>query len=138
MKRGNGLFTVLVMALAVCTLIMGVILIVSIKDVNALSKQSAAYPGQSLAVQYSTTSPIQIGGVFAVEVTSTGVGTISIQRSEDGTNYNTVKTLTNASSTEQRKYLYETFGDTDRSAGAWYRAYLTTLTSGSYRVRFVK
>lgn len=136
--RKDGLITVLVMVFATCVLVAGILFIVSIKDVNALSRQSAESPGESLAAQYSTTTPVLMYGVFAVEVTSTGVGTIYIQRSEDGTNYKRVKTLTNASATEQRKYLYETFGDTDRSRGAWYRAWVETLTSGSYVVRFVR
>lgn len=136
--RRNGLITVLLMVAAVIVLVICMIFLAPVDDVRALSRQSAENPGESLSSQYSTTTPVLMYGVFAVEVTSTGVGTIYIQRSEDGTTYKRVKTLTNASPTEQRKYLYETFGDTDKSKGAWYRAWVQTLSSGSYVVRFVK
>jgi len=102
------------------------------------SRENAPYPGEVLDTQNDATTPVLMKGVFAVEVTSTGVGTITIKRSEDGTNYITVKTLTNTAATEQRKYLYESFGDVDKGNGAYYKAVVTTLTSGSYRVRFVR
>lgn len=131
--RKDGLFTVIVLVLAALVLVL-----FSVTGIYALSKQTAAYPGEVLDAQDEYTTAMQFAGVFAVEVSSTGVGTLTIERSEDNSSWQTVKILTNSSAGEQRKYLYETFGDTDRSAGAYYRAYLTTLTSGSYRVRFVR
>ena len=105
----------------------------------AFQKQNAAAPGEVLDVQDEETTPIFLSGTFAMEVTSTGIGTLQIKRSEDKTNWVIVKTLTNGSATEQRKYLYESMGDgTPRLEGAWYKAVLSTLTSGSYRVRMVK
>ena len=109
-------------------------------NVYALQKQSAAAPGEVLGSDGDETTAVQMAGLFAVEATSTGVGTIQIKRSEDNSsNWIVVKTLTNASAGDQRKYLYETFGDTDKSKGAWYKAVLSgNPTSGSFRVRFVK
>ena len=131
--RKDGLFTVTVLVFAALVMVL-----FAVTGIYALSKQTAAYPGEVLDAQDEYTTAMQFAGVFAVEVSSTGVGTLTIERSEDNSSWHTVKTLTNSSAGEQRKYLYETFGDTDRSAGAYYRAYLTTLTSGSYRVRFIK
>lgn len=108
-------------------------------NVYALQKQSAAAPGEVLDSDGDETAAVQMTGLFAVEVTSTGVGTIQIKRSEDKTNWIVVKTLTNASAGDQRKYLYEYFGDEDSSKGAWYKAVLSgDPTSGSFRVRLVK
>lgn len=108
-------------------------------NVYALQKQSAAAPGEVLDSDGDETAAVQMTGLFAVEVTSTGVGTIQIKRSEDKTNWIVVKTLTNASAGDQRKYLYEYFGDEDSSKGAWYKAVLSgNPTSGSFRVRLVK
>lgn len=105
----------------------------------AFQKQNAAAPGEVLDAQDEETTPIFLSGTFAMEVTSTGIGTLQIKRSEDKTNWVIVKTLTNGSATEQRKYLYESMGDsTPRLEGAWYKAVLSALTSGSYRVRMVK
>ena len=109
-------------------------------NVYALQKQSAAAPGEVLDSNGDETTAVQMAGLFAVEVTSTGVGTIQIKRSEDNSsNWIVVKTLTNASAGDQRKYLYEYFGDEDSSKGAWYKAVLSgNPTSGSFRVRLVK
>ena len=109
-------------------------------QIYAVTRENASPPGEVLDAATETTTAVRMYGVFAVEVTSSGVGTILIERSEDNsTNWVTVKTLTNTSSTEQRKFLYENQGDEGgRGGGAWYRAYLNTLTSGSYRVRLVK
>lgn len=108
-------------------------------NVYALQKQSAAAPGEVLDSDGDETTAVQMTGLFAVEVTSTGVGTIQIKRSEDKTNWIVVKTLTNASPGDQRKYLYEYFGDEDSSKGAWYKAVLSgNPSSGSFRVRLVK
>ena len=108
-------------------------------NVYALQKQSAAAPGEVLDSNGDETTAVQMAGLFAVEVTSTGVGTIQIKRSEDNSTWIVVKTLTNASVGDQRKYLYEYFGDEDSSKGAWYKAVLSgNPTSGSFRVRLVK
>ena len=108
-------------------------------NVYALQKQSAAAPGEVLDSDGDETTAVQMTGLFAVEVTGDGVGTIQIKRSEDKTNWIVVKTLTNASAGDQRKYLYEYFGDEDSSKGAWYKAVLSgDPTSGSFRVRLVK
>jgi hypothetical protein len=108
-------------------------------NVYALQKQSAAAPGEVLDSDGDETTAVQMTGLFAVEVTGDGVGTIQIKRSEDKTNWIVVKTLTNASAGDQRKYLYEYFGDEDSSNGAWYKAVLSgNPTSGSFRVRLVK
>ena len=108
-------------------------------NVYALQKQSAAAPGEVLVSDKDETTAVQMTGLFAVEVTSTGVGTIQIKRSEDNSTWIVVKTLTNASVGDQRKYLYEYFGDEDSSKGAWYKAVLSgNPTSGSFRVRLVK
>lgn len=108
-------------------------------NVYALQKQSAAAPGEVLDSDGAETTAVQMAGLFAVEVTGDGVGTIQIKRSEDKTNWIVVKTLTNASAGDQRKYLYEYFGDEDSSKGAWYKAVLSgNPSSGSFRVRLVK
>lgn len=108
-------------------------------NVYALQKQSAAAPGEVLDSNGDETTAVQMAGLFAVEVTSTGVGTIQIKRSEDNSTWIVVKTLTNASVGDQRKYLYEYFGDEDSSKGAWYKAVLSgNPSSGSFRVRLVK
>ena len=109
-------------------------------NVYALQKQSAAAPGEVLDSDGDATTAVQMAGLFAVEVTSTGVGTIQIKRSEDNsTNWIVVKTLTNSAAGDQRKYLYEYFGDEDSSKGAYYKAYMSgDPTSGSFRVRLVK
>ena len=109
-------------------------------NVYALQKQSAAAPGEVLVSDGDETTAVQMAGLFAVEVTSTGVGTIQIKRSEDNsTNWIVVKTLTNSAAGDQRKYLYEYFGDEDSSKGAYYKAYMSgDPTSGSFRVRLVK
>jgi hypothetical protein len=109
-------------------------------NVYALQKQSAAAPGEVLGSDGDETTAVQMAGLFAVEVTSTGVGTIQIKRSEDNsTNWIVVKTLTNSAAGDQRKYLYEYFGDEDSSKGAYYKAYMSgDPTSGSFRVRLVK
>ena len=105
----------------------------------AFQKQNAAAPGEVLDVQDEETTPLYLSGTFALEVTSTGIGTIQIKRSENKATWIVVKELTNGSATEQRKYLYESLGDDgSRLEGAWYKAVLSTLTSGSYRVRMVK
>jgi hypothetical protein len=112
----------------------------------ALQKQNAAAPGTVLDSATEQTTSVLMKGVFAIEVTSTGVGTLSIYRSEansaavTGTDWVKVKTITNASAGDKRIYMYESFGDAfgDASPGAWYVVYLTTLTSGSYRVRLVR
>ena len=108
-------------------------------NVYALQKQSAAAPGEVLDSDGDETTAVQMAGLFAVEVTSTGVGTIQIKRSEDNSTWIVVKTLTNSAVGDQRKYLYEYFGDEDSSKGAWYKAVLSgNPTSGSFRVRLVK
>lgn len=108
-------------------------------NVYALQKQSAAAPGEVLDSDGDETTAVQMAGLFAVEVTSTGVGTIQIKRSEDNSTWIVVKTLTNSAVGDQRKYLYEYFGDEDSSKGAWYKAVLSgDPTSGSFRVRLVK
>lgn len=108
-------------------------------NVYALQKQSAAAPGEVLDSNGDETTAVQMAGLFAVEVTSTGVGTIQIKRSEDNSTWIVVKTLTNSAVGDQRKYLYEYFGDEDSSKGAWYKAVLSgNPTSGSFRVRLVK
>ena len=108
-------------------------------NVYALQKQSAAAPGEVLDSDGDETTAVQMTGLFAVEVTGTGVGTIQIKRSEDNSTWIVVKTLTNASAGDQRKYLYEYFGDEDSSKGAWYKAVLSgNPSSGSFRVRLVK
>lgn len=108
-------------------------------NVYALQKQSAAAPGEVLDSDKDETTAVQMAGLFAVEVTSTGVGTIQIKRSEDNSTWIVVKTLTNSAVGDQRKYLYEYFGDEDSSKGAWYKAVLSgDPTSGSFRVRLVK
>lgn len=105
----------------------------------AISKESAAVPGEALLADGDETTAVQMAGVFAVEATSTGIGTLLVQRSEDNSTYITVKTLTNTVAGDQRKYIYETFGDTDRSKGAWYKVVLSgNPSSGSFRVRLVK
>lgn len=125
-------------AAIIALMVFGAIFLV-ISTSFAISKESAAVPGESLLVDTDETTPIQMAGVFAVEATSTGIGTLLIQRSEDNSTYITVKTLTNTAAGDQRKYLYETFGDTDKSKGAWYKAVLSgDPSSGSFRVRFVK
>ena len=61
-------------------------------NVYALQKQSAAAPGEVLVSDKDETTAVQMTGLFAVEVTSTGVGTIQIKRSEDNsTNWIVVK-----------------------------------------------
>ena len=108
-------------------------------NVYALQKQSAAAPGEVLDSNGDETTAVQMAGLFAVEVTSTGVGTIQIKRSEDNSTWIVVKTLTNSAAGDQRKYLYEYFGDEDSSKGAWYKAVLSgNPSSGSFRVRLVK
>ena len=108
-------------------------------NVYALQKQSAAAPGEVLDSNGDETTAVQMAGLFAVEVTSTGVGTIQIKRSEDNSTWIVVKTLTNSAVGDQRKYLYEYFGDEDSSKGAWYKAVLSgNPSSGSFRVRLVK
>lgn len=108
-------------------------------NVYALQKQSAAAPGEVLDSDGDETTAVQMAGLFAVEVTSTGVGTIQIKRSEDNSTWIVVKTLTNSAVGDQRKYLYEYFGDEDSSKGAWYKAVLSgNPSSGSFRVRLVK
>ena len=125
-------------AAIIALMVFGAIFLV-ISTSFAISKESAAVPGEALLADTDETTPIQMAGVFAVEATSTGIGTLLIQRSEDNSTYITVKTLTNTAAGDQRKYLYETFGDTDKSKGAWYKAVLSgNPTSGSFRVRFVK
>jgi hypothetical protein len=128
------------LSLGIVALVIALSLFLGASTILALSKQSAAAPGEALEVDKDETTAIKMAGVFAVEVTSTGIGTIQIKRSEDGsTNWMVVKTLTNTTAGDQRKYLYETFGDTDRSLGAYYKAYLSgNPTSGTFRVRFVK
>ena len=108
-------------------------------NVYALQKQSAAAPGEVLYSDGDETTAVQMAGLFAVEVTGTGVGTIQIKRSEDNSTWIVVKTLTNSAAGDQRKYLYEYFGDEDSSKGAWYKAVLSgNPSSGSFRVRLVK
>ncbi len=125
------------------SIILSVILLLGVvlagPTLNALTKETAPPPGEVLDVQDEATTAIKLPGTFAVEVSSTGVGTIKIYRSESGSaNWLVVKTLTNTSAGDQRKYLYEYFGDDGRGGGAWYKAVVTTLSSGSYRIRFVK
>lgn len=121
-----------------------VTLIVSISVIGhnlyALQKQSAALPGEIFDANADETTPVQMKGLFAVEMTSSGIGTILIKRSEDAVTYYTVKSYTNTAAGDRRKYLYESFGDgTDSSAGAYYKAVMSgALTSGTFRVRFVK
>ena len=129
--------------LQVAVIVMAAVLFCALVGTNtsfALSKQSHAAPGEVLDSNGDATTPTQFAGVFAYESTSTGVGTIKIQRSESGSaNWVTIKTLTNTSAGDQRGYLYETFGDTDRSPGAYYKAVMSgNPSSGSFRFRFVK
>lgn len=125
-------------ALITALMVFGAIFLV-LSTAFAISKESASVPGEALSADEDETTPIQMAGVFAVEATSTGIGTLLVQRSEDNSTYITVKTLTNTVAGDQRKYLYETFGDTDRSKGAWYKVVLSgNPTSGSFRVRLVK
>jgi hypothetical protein len=110
-----------------------------ITPIYALTKQTAAVPGEVLDSDGDETTPAKFWGVFAYEVTSTGVGTILIQRSEDNSTYMTVKTLTNTSAADKRGYLYEAFGDIDQSSGVYYKAVMSgDPSSGSFRFRFVK
>lgn len=120
-----------------------VTLIVSISvighNIYALQKESATSPGEIFDADGDETTAILVRGVFAVEMTSSGIGTILIKRSEDGTTYYQVKSYTNTSAEERRKYLYESFGDGDSSKGAYYKAVMSgDPTSGSFRVRIVK
>ena len=116
-----------------------VVLMIISANIYALQKQSAASPGEVLDSDTDATTPVLMKGVFAVEMTSTGVGTINIQRSEDGTTYHTVKAFTNTAAEERRKYLYESFGDEDSSKGAWYKAVMSgNPSAGSFRVRLVQ
>lgn len=116
------------------------LILLSASTIGAFQKQSAAVPGEALKVDTNETSAVQMSGVFAVEVTSTGIGTIDIKRSENNSTWITVKTLTNTAAGDQRKYLYESFGDGQLSMDkAWYKAVLNgDPSSGSFRVRFVK
>jgi len=125
---------------AIIALIFALTLVIGVTSIFAMTKQSYAAPGEALLVDTNETTAVQMAGVFAVEVTSTGIGKIDIKRSEDGsTNWVIVKTLTNTAAGDKRKYFYETFGDTDSSSGAYYKAVLNgDPDSGSFRVRFVK
>ena len=109
-------------------------------SIFALTRESATAPGEALKADTNETTAVRMYGLFACEVTSTGVGTIQIKRSENGTtNWVVVKTLTNTSAGDRRVYLYEAFGDIDRSPGAYYKAYMSgNPASGSFRVRLVK
>lgn len=112
---------------------------ISVIPIYALTRESAAVPGEVLDADADATTPVKFWGTFAYEATSTGVGTILIQRSEDNVTYITVKTLTNTSAGDRRGYLYEAFGDIDRSSGAYYKAVVSgSPASGSWRFRFVK
>lgn len=108
--------------------------------VTAFEKQSYAIPGEALKADGDATTAVQMWGVFACEATSTGIGTILIQRSENNSTWVTVKTITNTVAGDQRKYIYESFGDgTLKFDKAWYKAVLSgDPSSGSFRVRLVK
>ena len=120
--------------------ILAIILVGISANILALQKESATAPGEALINDADETTAVLMKGLFAVEVTSTGIGTIQIKRSEDNsTNWVVVKTLTNTAAGDQRKYIYESFGDEDASIGAYYKAVLSGApSSGSYRVRLVK
>ena len=105
----------------------------------AFQKQNAAVPGEVLDSNGDETTAVWMTGTFAYEQTSTGIGTIQIKRSENKSNWIVVKTYTNTSAGDQRKYLYESMGDGAILGGAWYKAVLVGApTSGSFRVRLVK
>lgn len=120
--------------------LLALLVVVVALQAYAFSKQSASAPGEVLNSDGDVTTATQLSGVFAVEMTSTGVGTVLIQRSENNSTWVTVKTITNTSAGDQRKYIYESFGDgTLKFDKAWYRAYMSGApTSGSFRVRLVQ
>jgi hypothetical protein len=120
--------------------LVAILIALSAFPVIAYQKQSAAVPGEALISDGDETTAIQLSGLFAVEVTSTGVGTILIKRSEDNITWITAKTLTNTVAGDQRKFVYEPFGDGNifKMEKAWYKAVLSDPTSGSFYVRLVK
>jgi hypothetical protein len=107
---------------------------------QAFSRQSAAIPGEELSRDGDETTAVQMAGTFAVEMTSTGIGTIQIKRSEDKSTWIVVETYTNSSAADRREYMYESFGDgTLAFDKAWYKAVLSgNPSSGSFRVRLVQ
>jgi hypothetical protein len=121
--------------------LVAILIALSALPVIAYQKQSAAVPGEALISDGDETTAIQLAGLFAVEVTSTGVGTILIRRSEDNSTWITVKTITNTVAGDQRKFVYEPFGDGNvlKMEKVWYKAVLSgNPSSGSFRVRLVK
>lgn len=124
---------------AIIALMFLLTLVVGASSVFALSKESSSAPGEAMSSDADETTAVQMAGVFAVEMNSTGLGTIDLKRSEDGTNYYTVKTYTKSSTKDLRKYFYETFGDLDSGSGAYYKLVLDgDLSSGSLRGRLVQ
>lgn len=117
-----------------------ILLVFSSQLSMAYKTQSAAIPGEVLDSDGDATTAVLMSGTFAYEVTSTGIGTILIQRSENNSTWVTVKTLTNTSAGDRRKYLYEAFGENGQpNDKAWYKAVMSgDPSSGSFRVRFVK
>ena len=122
------------------------VLVVLIFTITAYAavRESAAYPGERLASQNDKTTAKTFYGVFYCLATSSGVGNIYIQRSEDNTNWVTVKIVNKPDTNSITKAFYEQFGDESivghpNTGKAYYRAILLDspgLSSGSLRVRF--
>jgi len=128
MKGKNWIITMLVVMMVLAFVIAS----------QAKLRQTAAYPGEALAAQNSATTPLQFFGLFYCIASSTGVGNIYIQRSEDATNWALVKIINKPDTKPVCKPIYEQFGD-ENIGKAYYRAILLDnpgLASGSLRVRF--
>lgn len=131
MKRGAK-------SIILATIFTVLLSIFSISVIQAFQKQSAAIPGEVLDSNGDETTAVLMGGLIAVEMTSTGIGTIDIKRSQDKSTWITVKTYTNTSAGDRRKYIYENCGDgtLGRMDKVWYKAVLNgDPSSGSFRVR---
>jgi hypothetical protein len=113
-------------------------------NAQAAVKQSAAYPGEVLTAQNDKTTSVLMYGVFYCTIIGAGVGNVYIQRSEDNTNWVTVKIIVKPDANTMVKTFYEQFGDESitghQNVGkAYYRAILLDnpgLTSGTVTVRF--
>jgi hypothetical protein len=106
-------------------------------NIHALTAQNAAFPGETLTNNADATTPIKMKGVFWVLITGTGTGTLSVRRSEDGTNYVTVKTIT-ATGVDKAVYMYESFGDVDSGTGAYYKVVFSDAAVSHVHVRLVR
>jgi hypothetical protein len=107
----------------------------------ALSAQNAAAPGEVLTNDTDSTTAVLMKGVFAVDVINTATAaTLLVKRSENNsTNWVIVKTITISAAGSLRKFLYEPFGDVDRSNGAYYKVVMSgSPTGGTCTVRVVR